>query len=165
LAYIENNNADISLRLYFDKMPDTDERCSQFKGHLHALQETKHLSGTKIHIAQEDITEVKSHDHVLLQCLDVVLGSMAFRLNEKHKDKPDGSRVRGKRTVAKEKLYKYILAEICKLAGNFNIGISTGTRGDLSSLWKDSYRHWQFTARNATFNENKTKRGKNKEPR
>ena len=37
---------------------------------------------------------------------------MAFRLNDKHKIKPPGQRTRGKRTIAKERLYKHISQRI-----------------------------------------------------
>jgi hypothetical protein len=58
--------------------------------------------------------------------MDIILGAMAFRLNDLHKEKLDGSNKRGKRTIAKENLYKYILAEIRSFYPNFNIGITTG---------------------------------------
>ena len=35
----------------------------------------------------------------------------------------------GKRTIAKEKLYKYILSEIRTIHPGFNIGVKTGARG------------------------------------
>jgi hypothetical protein len=92
----------------------------------------------------EDIAEFRSHDHVLAQCLDIVLGSMAFRLNNKHKEIPAGQKRRGKRTVAKEKLYKTVLAEICRMKRRFNIGISTGTPGGVSERWSAPYLHWRF---------------------
>ncbi len=42
----------------------------------------------------------------------IVLGAMAFRLNNGHKEKPVGQNRRGKRTIAKEKLYKFIYSRI-----------------------------------------------------
>ena len=39
-----------------------------------------------------------------MQCLDIVLGAMAFRLNDMHKEKRPDTNRRGKRTIAKEKL-------------------------------------------------------------
>src|SRR5579871_5432934 len=84
-------------------------------------------------IRKQDITEVASHDHVLLQCLDIVLGSVCFRLNDKHKAKPAGSKRRGSRTVAKDELRRHILKLIQTIRPNFNIGITTG--GNLSDRW------------------------------
>ena len=158
LQFMEHDRSEMFLRLYFDKLPDTEERVSQFKGFLHGLQQTKHFDGTKIRIRESDIAEVTSHDHALLQCLDIVLGSMAFRLNDKHKVKPCGKRVRGNRTIAKERLYKYILSQICRTRPNFNIGISTGKDNGLTSLWEDNYRHWKFIPKEFKFDDTKTKR-------
>ncbi len=64
------------------------------------------------------------------------LGAMAFRLNDKHLVKPPGQVRRGKRTIAKEKLYKHILGRIRQLYPNFNIGESTGMQGDRANRWR-----------------------------
>lgn len=92
------------LRLYFDQFPDTGEQVERFKGFIHGLQMSVPFRNASICIRREDITEVRSHDHVLLQCLDVVLGAMSFRLNNKHKEMPPGQKRRGARTRAKESL-------------------------------------------------------------
>jgi hypothetical protein len=76
--------------------------------------------------------------------MDIVLGSMAFRLNNKHKAKPVGQHRRGKRTVAKESLYRHISDRIRRIYPNFNIGESTGTQGDRANRWKHPYRHWKL---------------------
>ena len=91
-----------------------------------------------------DIGEVHSHDHVILQCIDVVLGAMYFRLNQLHKEKVEGTHRRGKRTIAKEKLYKAIHAEIETIHPYFNIGVSTGFRGCSHPHWESVYEHWRF---------------------
>lgn len=98
-----------------------------------------------------------SHDHDLLQCLDVVLGAMAFRLNDKHKVKPLDAHRRGKRTIAKEKLYKHILTRIREIYTNFNIGESTDTQGDYANRWRHPYRHWKHIPRNHERDFSKTK--------
>ena len=74
----------------------------------------------------DQIAEVDSHEHSILQAVDVVLGSMQFRLNDFHRAKPPGQARRGKKTIAKEKLYKRISQRIRSIYPNFNIGISTG---------------------------------------
>lgn len=97
-----------------------------------------------LRFAADQIAEVQSHDHVLMQCLDVVLGAMAFRLNDKHREKPRGQRRRGKRTIAKERLYRHIRERICRIYPNFNIGASTGKQGFWENVWRHPYRHWKF---------------------
>ena len=98
----------------------------------------------KITFAYQDIVQVESHDHDVLQCLDVVLGAMNFRLNKKNKDKPPGARVRSPKTRAKEKVYKRINERIRDIYPGFNIGITTGHNGDQANRWNHSYRHWNF---------------------
>lgn len=151
---LEYASENLQLRLYFDKFPDTAEKSEQFKGFLRGLTKTKRWR--TIDIKREDITEVRSHDHVLLQCLDIVLGAMAFRLNDKHKEIPRGARRRGKRTIAKEKLYKVILAEIRAIRPGFNIGVSTKTKA-LSERWSLPYMHWAFVPNDAAFDSTLTK--------
>ena len=79
-----------------------------------------------------------------MQCLDIVLGAMAFRLNDMHKEKRPDTNRRGKRTIAKEKLYKHINKKIREIRSNFNIGISTGIDGDHQNRFIHVYRHWLF---------------------
>jgi hypothetical protein len=134
----------IQVRLNMDQLPDNREQNAQFKAYLLGLNSNSNFRGAGIRFLAENIAEVQSHSHVLLQCLDVVLGAMAFRLNDKHKEKPPGARRRGKRTIAKEALYKHIRARICRLYSNFNIGESTGKGGDWANVWSHPYRHWKF---------------------
>jgi hypothetical protein len=153
---LEHIPESIRLRLYFDTFPDTSERSEQFKGFLLGLTKTKKWQDAGISIKREDITEVDSKDHVLLQCLDIVLGSMAFRLNDKQKERPVGQNRRGKRTIAKEKLYKTILGEIRKIHPGFNVGISTRIN-ELSGRWNDQYLHWAFIPNDGFFDDTFTK--------
>jgi len=74
-------------------------------------------------------------------------GAMQFRLNDKHLEKPKGSRVRGKRTRAKEAVYKHINRRVRQLYPGFNIGVSTGTNNDHSMRWHHAYRHWLFVSK------------------
>jgi hypothetical protein len=60
-------------------------------------------------------------------------------ISGEHKEKPPGQKERGKRTIAKEQLYKVILAEIHKIRPRFNVGISTGSDGDLTNSWHAPY--------------------------
>src|SRR5690606_2718782 len=105
-----------------------------------------------------DLVEVSSHRHVLLQHLDIILGSMAWRLNDLHRAKPAGASRRGSRTIAKEKLYRHIREHICRLKPNFNIGITTG--GGFKDRWEQPYRHWAFRPADHEYDQSLTKRGK-----
>ncbi|HLM54198.1 MAG TPA: DUF3800 domain-containing protein [Pseudoxanthomonas sp.] len=148
------------LRILFDKLPDTDEKCAQFKGYLTGLTHYPLFRDARLSLSADAIAEVDSKHHRLMQCVDVVLGAMQFRLNDKHLEKPAGSRTRGKRTIAKERVYRHALKRIRQLHANFNIGISTGTRGDIANRWHDPYRHWQFVPDNAVIRPEFAKRKK-----
>jgi len=161
LPHLTPRDGGTKIRLYFDQFPDTSEKAEQFKGYLLGLNMNKKFNEAKIVLSRENIAEVRSHDHVLLQGLDIVLGSMSFRLNDKHKQKPEGQRLRGKKTRAKEALYKVILAEIRKIHPNFNIGITTSMKGDMREKWASPYLHWNFRPKEFAYKSEATKgRGK-----
>lgn len=143
--YSNQTDSRISLYPFFDQLPDTKEKNNKFKDFIFSLQYQDFFEEANLIIhSKDDIAEARSHDHVILQCLDVVLGAMEFRLNEKHKEIPVGKKRRGKRTVAKEKLYKLINTRIREIYPNFNIGESTGIKGNVENRWLHPYRHWKF---------------------
>jgi hypothetical protein len=144
LRYSNESDTPINIRIYFDKLPDTHEKRELFKDFVHGINRWPEFKRAKIHILRDQLAEVTSHKHVALQCLDVVLGAMQFRLNDKHKIKPAGAKRRGKRTIAKEKLYKHINAKIREIYPRFDIGITTGLQGNIANRWKHPYRHWLF---------------------
>lgn len=126
-----------AVRLMFDELPDTLEKRARFKAYLAALDRSPEFRRSGIDIAASDIAEIDSKRHVLLQCVDVVLGAMQFRLNDKHKERLEGGRKRGKRTIAKERVYRHILARIQQIYPRFNVGRPTSLRGDMTNLWKN----------------------------
>jgi hypothetical protein len=137
----------VFIRIYLDQLPDKREKCLDFKNYLQHMPDTKDFSYSTIKIREGDIAEVCSHDHVLLQCIDVILGAMYFRLNDFHKAIPKGETRRGKRTIAKENLYKHINHLICNIIPSFNIGVSTGDHGYCNPHWNCPYQHWRFTSK------------------
>lgn len=145
LQYAGYSTIDTKVRVYLDKLPiDTHAKIAQFKSYLHALSNYPAFKKSRILLPEDQIAEVDSKHHVILQSLDIVLGAMTFRLNNKHKEKPQGKMRRAKRTIAKEKLYSSIHAHICKIHSGFNIGCNTGLRGEISNTWYHPYRHWHF---------------------
>jgi hypothetical protein len=139
-----NSDIPVDLEIFFDKLPDSDEKNEQFKNYIYGIQFLPEFTEAKILIKKDSIYEVDSKKHILMQCLDVVLGAMAFRLNDLHKEKPEGATRRGKRTLAKEKLYQHINRKIRDTRANFNIGITTGIDGDYQNIFFHPYRHWLF---------------------
>lgn len=149
-------NADTHIVLLLDELPDNQERCRVMKNYLAGLTNFPVFSLNRIVVPRTEIAEVKSNDHIIAQCLDVVLGSMQFRLNDKHKEKPQGARIRGKRTIAKEKVYKHINRKIREIYPNFNVGMSTG-RPAAEDLWRHPYRHCNFRPAQSTVDASRAK--------
>ncbi|HZS81305.1 MAG TPA: DUF3800 domain-containing protein [Stellaceae bacterium] len=160
LIYSNDTDEVIQVRLLLDQLPDNKEKADKFRSFVASLSKNPKFRHAQIHIRKEDIGDAKSHDHDILQCLDIVLGSMQFRLNNLHKVVPKGKKRRGKRTVAKEKLYNRINQRIRGIYPNFNIGISTGTGGDIENRWKHPYRHWLFTPSESEYVPEKSKKKK-----
>lgn len=147
----------VRVRLNIDSMPGSAEQKAQFKSYVAGLTHNPEMRSADVQFDPLQIAEVASHDHVLLQCLDVVLGAMTFRLNNKHLHKPPGMTRRGKRTRAKHELYRLISNRIRQLYPNFNIGESTGIAGDISSRWRHPYRHWKLVPADHERDPGKTK--------
>ncbi len=156
-------NSDMSkplrVHLSFDEMPLCNDDKSEFRNYIMRLNQVKEFSQANIRFSESDIIEVDSRNELPLQFLDLILGAMSFRLNNKHTIIPEGSRVRGKRTRIKEKLYKYINEKIREIKPGFNIGVSTGRRSDMD-VWTDPYRHWCFVPHNNIRDLSKTKKHK-----
>lgn len=137
------SSAETPVRIipYFDQFPHKKDKIENFKNFISTIPVFKENG---IIVNKDDITEINSKDHVILQGMDIILGSMQFRLNKEHERKDPQTGRRGKRTKAKEKLYKFIHHEICDIFPNFNIGVSTGYRGSSNAFWEHPYRHWNF---------------------
>ena len=162
LAQLPKHISPPRVRIYLDEIGDTREQVAKFKGFILGLSDNTAIrTAGGIILENEGIAEVRSHDHIIMQALDVVLGSITFRLNNKHLKKLPGTSVRGKRTVAKEQLYRFILSEIKRVTNkpSFNCGITTALSKfpAIGCAWSDPYLHWRFTPRNHRFDSSKVK--------
>lgn len=152
--YSNTSKKAIRLELFLDEMPLKYDDKVEFRKYICGLNYDTNFKKGKIFITNDDIHEVNSKKHLPLQFMDLVLGSINFRLNNKHKIKDPITGKRAKRTICKEKLYKHINSRIRLLRQGFNIGESTGLM-DLSERWTQPYRHWSFVPYN--YIEDKTK--------
>jgi hypothetical protein len=144
MIYAPIQQGGTKVRVYADRLPMSVPDARKFKDLVFRLAGRSEFRDRGIRIAQDDVVEVVSHDHDLLQCLDIVLGAMNFRLNKKHKDKPEGEAWRSAKTRAKEKVYKRINKRIQEIYPRLNIGETTGLKGDRANRWHHRYRHWKF---------------------
>lgn len=154
-----HHQPDTKLHINFDKIPDSKEKSDNFKGYIFGLN--YFFNQRNVFLPQNNISEINSKEHVVLQCLDIVLGAMSFRLNKRHLVKDHDSGQRGKKTKAKEAVYKFINSKIQGLYRNykFNIGISTGMRTppyeQQTAVWEMPYRHWVFESKDSNYDETK----------
>jgi hypothetical protein len=150
LVYSPKQIGGVGVRVYPDEMPLSASQFASFRRYLVKLSGRSEFRDRGITFAPEDIAQVVSHDHDVLQCLDVVLGAMNFRLNDKQKDRPPGAKRRSAKTMAKLRVYQRINERVRELYPNFNIGITTGQQGDRANRWNHPYRHWNFRAKDRT---------------
>jgi len=152
-AFRPNEVKPFRLRLFLDRLPDTKIQIKAFKEYLCRLNRTDELRESGILIEPQAISEIDSRDYILLQCVDIVLGAMAFRLNDKHLVKAPGKRTRGKRTLAKDRLYRHILIEIRTIYAekgveNYDPKFGKHYVNYPHDRWSDAYRHWLFKPSN-----------------
>lgn len=145
LSYCNPNALDrVFLSLMIDELPDTRQKAQRFKSKLSSIPEAPDMRGRQLFIPPRNISEIDSSQHTLLQGLDIILGAMCSKLNDKFMIKPEGQKRRGKRTLAREKLYKHIRSEIELIYPRFNVGGTTGTQNGPEDRWHHAYRHWKF---------------------
>lgn len=142
-------DGDNRLRLFIDEMPIANDQRKVFLNFLYGLKDFPAFKRRNVYIIPSGIAEVNSRHHIPLQVMDLVMGSMCFRLNNKHKLKDAVTGKRPKRTVCKEKLYKHIRSKVCDItARQFNIGESTSINSN-ADRWFMPYRHWSFVPYNS----------------
>lgn len=143
LEYSNDTGRDLYIKLLIDDIPLKGEDKGVFKDFLYRLNFDEKFKRARIKLRKEDICEVDSSKHIPLQFMDLILGAICFRLNDKHKLKDPLTGKRGRRTILKEKLYKHINEKIRELRPNFNIGVSTATANP-EERWSYPYSHWSF---------------------
>lgn len=138
--------APIYLRLFFDEIPYPLDQRDAFKAHIFSLQRNPRFRKAHLKIRMDDVVEINSDRHSIQQCMDIVLGSISFMLNRKNEVVPEGATQRGRRTIAKEKLFYHILQLILESDGIEFFDISKTTPIVIPrDFWAMPYRHWKFT--------------------
>jgi hypothetical protein len=145
LMYCNEDRQNVNhITIYLDDAPDTKAKLDNFKSYIASLTVLPDFFESNIRISRDDVTEVDSKQHLILQAVDVVVGAIQFRLNEHHKAIQKGKKRRGKRTRAKERVYRAINKRLREIYSGFNIGVTTGQPDGNISRWRQQYRHWCF---------------------
>lgn len=149
----------VNFSFYLDDLPCSEEQKNALKSSMLRYNFELRQNNTEI----IEIVEINSKKHVIQQCMDIVLGSMNFKLNDFDKIKDAQTGKRSKRTIAKEKLYKVINKNIRDIRKGFNVGASTSNDNDVTNIWRHKYRHWNFISRYSHFDKALTKKGNKKD--
>lgn len=153
----EHRKEIVRVAVYLDDAPDTAAALDNFKDYLASLTVLPDFFRARVIVDRDAIAEVNSKDHLIMQAVDVILGAIQFRLNEHHKAIPPNKRRRGKRTRAKERVYKAINAKLRAMYPHFNIGVTTGQAEGQHVRWTHAYRHWCFKPRQSVMDHSRGK--------
>ena len=128
------------LRIFMDELPESLQKNKVLKYYLSKGILKTTFSGTannKVLLYKSRIEEVKSENHVILQCIDVILGVIDFYLNTNDEEK------HSKRGQAKMKLMNVLLKNIYHICPDFTFESSTGYFKTYKS-WLFPYKHLVF---------------------
>lgn len=162
LRYCNEDGGRALIQLLMDDVPQTKAKYDEFKDYMSSLSTFPIWRECGIILPKENIGDVNSKEHPILQGLDITLGAIQSRLNEKHTRPAKPFARRSKRARAKESVYKAIKDEIWSIYPNFNIGTSTACPNGTNDRWHHSYRHWLFKPNNSVED---LSRGKRRKPR
>lgn len=145
----EDNHETASVSVYIDDPPQKDAKFSTFADYISSLSTYPPFSQGGVVFPRNEIAKVNSHEHNILQALDIILGGIQSRLNESHTRPEIPGKRRSKRARAKETVYRRIKDRIWRMYPNFNVGISTGSPNYVER-WSHPYRHWCFIPTGST---------------
>lgn len=132
-------NKNIKLRLIFDDLPETKSQCNTFKNCIIAkVKSNKRANTNHVYIDKEQIEEVNSEKHPILQCIDVIVGIIDYYLNT-----PKNELKTSNRAKARYEIWKFISSQIESINPNF---IITETTQPIYSHkgWLDRYKHFVY---------------------
>jgi len=164
LRYSTGNGDDesASAQVLLDNVPKNPREFEEFKDYLSTLSSFPVWRRAGFTIDKSNIAGVDSKAHNIMQAVDVILGGVNSKLNDKHTKVIPPAKRRSKRARAKGVVYKKIKERIFEVYPNFNIGASTGTKNGPEDRFEHPYRHWRFIPSNATVDKTKTKKNNKK---
>jgi hypothetical protein len=158
LRYCSSVDRPATAAVLLDEVPHNAAKLDGFRRYLSGLSDFPIWKRAGFSIAYEDIAEIDSKQHNILQALDVILGAMQSRLNEKHTRPIPPAKRRTKRATAKAEVYAAIKDRIWAIYPRFNVGASTGSANGNTDRWNHPYRHWLFVPANSQQAPERTKK-------
>lgn len=134
----------INLRLIFDDLPETKEQCKKFKQCLlKSINFNNKPNTNKAFLKKEQIEEVDSRKHIILQCVDVVVGLVDFALNTTKKELKESKRAKAKLCV-----WNKVYSNIKEIHPNFILVRTTGMIYSHKG-WINKYAHFVYHKKNS----------------
>ena len=146
----------VAVEFFPDALPNEPVKLREFQQFLH-----------RCHIARRfrqrssfrfiNVTAVESEKHIILQCVDLIIGAVGYKLNKKYKAKTGHRRSRS--AVAKIELWERIRDRLGAIdmgergTHSFAVGVNTGTGPEATNRWRHKFRQWDFRVPGA-FNPN-----------
>lgn len=129
----------INLRILFDDLPETKEQCLKFKKLLiRSIISNKKPNTNKVFIKKQDIVEVDSKKHIILQCMDVIVGLLDFYLNTSSEKIEESIRAK-----AKQNVWDFVYRKILEI--NPSISFDKTTTPIYSHKgWRMPYQHFVY---------------------
>ena len=145
--YCDLGAGQIPLRILLDTLSGSTQQKHEFARFLYELNTGGELvfPGGGFSIPEDGIGEIDSRESDLLQCLDVVLGAMQFRLNRGHLVIRKDTGRRASRTIAKDALSSHILNLVRDFIPEFQPDVTTKVH-PARFRWRHPYRHWSFVS-------------------
>lgn len=129
----------VRLRILLDELPVPDDDKRNFLQQVLRLNNGPAFRDGNVRVFPGGIGEIDSRDHVLLQCLDIVLGAMQSRMNAGPSNQCIPA---GKRTAAKFHLSAHVLRQVTLIHTDFQLAVTTPVA--INQRWQCSYRHRVF---------------------
>lgn len=128
-----------SISFFFDTLPLNNAKKIKFFSKVSYLSKENNWDGNNIIINPDNIREVVSHDEILIQVIDVVIGSINFMNNGEYTKLRDGLR---KRTIAKNIVAQYIHFKLLELDEYYNPSKSTYKYYETENELRLKFRQW-----------------------
>lgn len=137
----------VGVEFFPDTLPDEPDKREEFREFLlrcHSIRRFENSSPFRI----TNVAAVNSSKHILLQCVDLVIGAVGYKLNKQFQAKT--GRRRSRCSVVKIELYERIRDCLSRIdmgergTAKFSVGVNTATDGDKANRWRYKFRQWDF---------------------
>lgn len=146
----------VSIEFFPDILPFEPQKRQEFRAFLLRCHNS-HRFRQRAPFRITTVAAVDSAKHIILQCVDVIIGAVGYKLNKQYLAKP--GRRRSVSSVAKIELWQRVRDRLGLIdmgergTRSFAVGVNTGTGTEAQNRWRHKFRQWDFRTPGA-FNPN-----------